>query len=85
MHFVDDDNPVFRRCGQKADFFLELADLLNPSIGGAVDLVEVKRRTGSDGLAGLTAIAGVQGRAVFTVDGLGHDPSQGGLADTPDA
>ena len=82
---IDDDDLVLRRCGQESNLFFEFADLLDTAIRSAINLYEIKRRAGSDCQARLAGIAGILGRAIFTVDGLGHDPRQGSLTNATDA
>ena len=80
MDFVYDDNLVSGRSRKKTDFFLELTDFLDAAVGGAVDFMQVECCSPHDIKAGTAMITGNTAGPVLAVDGLGHDPGEGGFA-----
>ena len=48
VHFVDDVDFIFSMTGGVADRFIDLPDVVDPSVGGAVNLDDVERLAGED-------------------------------------
>ncbi len=84
MNFINDDDLVLRRCGEKTDFLLQFPDLLDAAIGGTINLIEVKGRACRDLNTRWTFITRVGIRSLLTVNGLCHDAGQGGFPHTTD-
>ena len=83
VDLVNDVDLVSVAGGPVGDMLPELADVVHPGAGGPVDLDHVHRARGGDLPAGGALAAGGGGRALFAVQGLGHDSGQGGFPDAP--
>ena len=81
MHLVDVEDPELALDRRVLDLREDaLVDVLDLVVRGAVDLDDVERRAGGDGLAGGALAAGMHRGAVLAVEGLGEDAGEGGLA-----
>ena len=80
VHFVNDDDLEARHDRHEADILFQFADFLNAPVGCAVNFVQVNRAASGDLLAGAAGAARLRRLAALAVEGLGHDPGQGGLA-----
>ncbi len=85
VRFIDDDHLVAAFKRRIPDFFVQFPDMVDAGMGGAVDLGHINRGPSGDLPAVFTLIAGLLGRIVHTVQGLGQNPGQGRLADPPGA
>jgi len=77
----DDPEPVPGRMVAKQ--LLELTDVINAGVGGRIHLNHVEARSVCDFPARDALAAGLGGRSLRTVDGLGEQPCGGGLANAP--
>eukprot|EP01107_Rhizomastix_libera_P001546 TRINITY_DN12539_c0_g1_i1.p2 TRINITY_DN12539_c0_g1~~TRINITY_DN12539_c0_g1_i1.p2 ORF type:complete len:230 (+),score=-27.61 TRINITY_DN12539_c0_g1_i1:522-1211(+) len=85
VHFVDHVD-LEAAPGRRIHRILEqLAHLIDPGIGGRIDLEKIYKTTRIDFLAGRTLPARSRRDAGFTIEGFGQDAGQGGLADTTGA
>ncbi len=85
VDFVDDVDLVAAGVGRKEHLVLDLAHVLDRSVGGAVDLDHIEGRARGDGLAGIANSAGFGRRSLFAVQRLGEDARRAGLAAAPGA
>ena len=85
MDFVDDIDLIAAGIGREKHLVLDLPDILHRSVGGAVYLYDIQRRTGGHGFAGVADSAGLGRRAFFAVERLGQDAGRAGLAAAPGA
>ena len=83
MDFVDDDHAVSVSGWVKLEKLPQFPHVVDATIGGAVHLNHVDARAVRDLLARGTLAAGLGGRSLQAVDGLGEQPRGGGLADPP--
>ena len=82
MYFIDDNDLEARVGRHEANIFLQLTNLLNTTVGGTIDFVQINRTAGHNLHAGTAGITGFRNRPLLTVQSLSHDPGQGGLAGT---
>ncbi len=81
MNFVDNENLVAGPGGKVADGFPQLANVVDPGIGGTVDLENIHAPAGGNLFAGRAAVTGLGGQALFAVKGFGQYARSGGFAD----
>jgi hypothetical protein len=74
MHFIDDVDFVFVLGGKILDVLPQLPDFVDPPIRGPVNLQNVNRDPLADFFAKRAMIAGMGGRALLAIQGLGQDP-----------
>ena len=80
VRFVDDVDLRAKLGGRVADALPEIADVVDAAIAGRVDLDDIGRRTGVDGLAVRARVAGALARIVVqAVDGFGEHPRRRGF------
>jgi hypothetical protein len=85
MDFINDVNLETTAAGHIFDVVSKLADLINASIGGAIDFKHVQPDAFCNLLARLTGVAWRWGRTLLTVHGFGHNPCYRSLANAPGA
>ncbi len=82
---IDDVDLDAQRRRQILDPVAQLADLVDPPIGGGVDFDQVDRRARGDLHAGSAFAARLGALPVQAVDGFGQDPGSGRLPRPPHA
>jgi hypothetical protein len=80
VHFIDDVDFIATVGGHVLEIFPQLPDLIDAVVGGAVDLVDIRRAPGRDVLAGPALVARLRFRPRLAIQGFGHDPGNRGLA-----
>ena len=83
VHLVDDVDLVFRGERGQGHVGLELPDLVDAVVGGAVDLDHVQALPSRNGLAAAAAAARLPGLRRKAVQRLGQNTGHGGLAAAP--
>ena len=80
MDFIDDVNLVSGYSWGEIDLLPEVSDLVNATIGGSIDLYQIKSATFIYRLAHATGIAGLTATIVQTINCFGQDAPGAGLA-----
>jgi hypothetical protein len=85
MDFVDYVDLEATAAGHILNVFAQLTNFIDSSVRGPIDFEDVKRGALGNLLTGLTNVAWRRCGAVFTIHGLGHNPSNRCLANSPGA
>jgi hypothetical protein len=80
VHFVDDVDLVAAVGGAEADVVADFPHRLDAVVAGAVDLQHVHGIAGGDFQAVRAGVAGLGGRTLLAVEGLGENAGGSGLA-----
>ena len=80
VDFVDDVNLIAGLRRRELHVFPQVADLVDPPVGGGVDLIDIHRRAFVDQLAGTATVAGRRRRSFLAVQRLRQHFGGAGLA-----